>query len=63
MVPGEVMSSDLTDGMTAETVEGSEVTISTEGGVMVNGATVTTADIEASNGVIRVIDGVRMPGM
>ncbi|MGR3497104.1 fasciclin domain-containing protein [Citreimonas sp.] len=63
VVPGAVMSGDLSDGMTAETVEGSEVTISTEGGVMVNDATVTTADIEASNGVIHVIDSVLMPGM
>jgi uncharacterized surface protein with fasciclin (FAS1) repeats len=61
VVPGSVMSGDLSDGMTAETVEGSEITISTEGGVMVNDATVTTADIEASNGVIHVIDSVLMP--
>jgi uncharacterized surface protein with fasciclin (FAS1) repeats len=63
VVPGKVMSTDLSDGMTAETVEGSEVTIGTEGGVMVNDATVTTADIEASNGVIHVIDKVLMPSM
>ena len=63
VVPGAVMSGDLSDGMTAATVEGSDVTITTEGGVMVNEATVTTADIEASNGVIHVIDSVLMPGM
>ncbi len=63
VVPGKVMSSDLSDGMTAETVEGSEVTIGTEGGVTVNDANVTTADIEASNGVIHVIDKVLMPSM
>ncbi len=61
VVPGKVMSTDLTDGMTAETVEGSEVTISLDP-VMVEGANVTTADIEASNGVIHVIDAVIMPG-
>lgn len=61
VVPGKVMSGDLTDGMTAATVEGSEVTIMTEGGVMVNDANVVTADIEASNGVIHVIDKVIMP--
>ncbi|MBM9596079.1 fasciclin domain-containing protein [Roseitranquillus sediminis] len=61
VVPGEVMSSDLEDGMEAETVEGSTVTISTSGGVMVNDATVTQADIDASNGVIHVIDSVLMP--
>ena len=61
VVPGKVMSGDLSDGMTAETVQGSEVTIGTEGGVTVNEANVVTADIEASNGVIHVIDGVIMP--
>ena len=61
VVPGKVMSTDLTNGMMAGTVEGSEVTIMTEGGVMVNGANVTTADIEATNGVIHVIDAVILP--
>ena len=61
VVPGKVMSTDLSNDMTAETVEGSPVTIMTEGGVTVNGANVTTADIEASNGVIHVIDAVIMP--
>ncbi|MGB5557514.1 MAG: fasciclin domain-containing protein [Paracoccaceae bacterium] len=61
VVPGKVMSTDLSNDMKAATVEGSEVTIMTEGGVMVNGANVTTADIEASNGVIHVIDAVIMP--
>lgn len=63
VVPGKVMSGDLSDGMTAATVEGSEVTIMTEGGVMVDDATVVQPDIEASNGVIHVIDKVIMPGM
>ncbi len=63
VVAGKVMSGDLSDGMTAATVEGSDVTIKTEGGVMVNDANVTTADIEASNGVIHVIDSVLMPSM
>lgn len=63
VVPGAVMSSDLSDGMTAPTVEGSEITVKTEPEVMVNEAKVTQADIEASNGVIHVIDSVIMPGM
>jgi len=63
VVPGKVMSTDLSDGMTAATVEGSDITIKTEGGVMVNDAAVTTADVEASNGVIHVIDSVLMPSM
>ncbi|SLN66812.1 Immunogenic protein MPT70 precursor [Roseovarius gaetbuli] len=61
VVPGKVMSGDLSNGMTATTAQGSDVTIMTEGGVMVNGANVTAADIEASNGVIHVIDAVIMP--
>lgn len=61
VIPGKVMSSDLSDGMTATTVEGSDVTIGTEGGVTVQGANVTAADIEASNGVIHVIDQVILP--
>ena len=63
VVPGKVMSGDLSNGMTAATVQGGEVTIMTEGGVKVNDANVTTADIEASNGVIHVIDQVIMPAM
>ena len=52
VVAGKVMSTDLSD-----------VKIITEGGVTVGGANVTTADIEASNGVIHVIDAVIMPKM
>lgn len=62
VIAGEVMSSDLSDGMTAETVNGDEVTISiSNSGVMVDNASVVEADIEASNGVIHVIDAVIMP--
>lgn len=61
VVPGKVMSGDLSDGMMATTVQGGDVKIMTEGGVSVNGANVTAADIEASNGVIHVIDAVIIP--
>ena len=61
VVPGKVMSTDLSNGMMAETVQGGSIEIMTEGGVTVNDINVTTADIEASNGVIHVIDGVLMP--
>jgi uncharacterized surface protein with fasciclin (FAS1) repeats len=62
VVPGEVMSGDLSDGMMAETVEGSEVTISlSDYGAKVNGANIEAADIEASNGVVHVIDAVILP--
>ncbi|MGY6707997.1 MAG: fasciclin domain-containing protein [Rhizobiaceae bacterium] len=61
VVPGAVMSGDLEDGMMAATVEGSEVTFSLADGAMVDGANIVQADIEASNGVIHVIDAVIMP--
>jgi uncharacterized surface protein with fasciclin (FAS1) repeats len=63
VVPGAVMSTDLTDDMMAATVEGSDIMIDLDSGVMVNDATVIAADIEASNGVIHVIDAVIMPPM
>ncbi|MEZ5882966.1 MAG: fasciclin domain-containing protein [Paracoccaceae bacterium] len=61
VVPGAVKSTDLTEGMTAATVQGAPVTISLEGGATINGAKITAADIEASNGVIHVIDTVILP--
>jgi uncharacterized surface protein with fasciclin (FAS1) repeats len=61
VVPGKVMSGDLSNGMTATTVQGSDVTIMIADGVSINGANVTTADVEASNGVIHVIDSVILP--
>ncbi|MFS4582326.1 fasciclin domain-containing protein [Phaeobacter sp. C3_T13_0] len=61
VVPGKVMSGDLSDDMKAATVQGGEVTIDLDSGVMVDGAKVVTADIEAENGVIHVIDAVIMP--
>jgi len=61
VVPGKVMSTDLSDGMTAATANGAEVTITTTDGAKVNGANVVMADIEASNGVVHVIDAVILP--
>nr|WP_134682155.1 fasciclin domain-containing protein [Paracoccus ravus] len=61
VVPGSVMSSDLKDGMTAQTVQGGSVKIALGAGAMVNDANITQADIAASNGVIHVIDKVIMP--
>lgn len=61
VVPGKVMSTDLSDGMKAATVNGAEVTITTADGAKVNGAGVVSADIEASNGVVHVIDAVIIP--
>lgn len=64
VVAGKVYSKDLSDGMTAKTVQGADVKISLKDGkAMVNNATVTTADIEATNGVVHVIDTVILPPM
>lgn len=60
VLPAEVMSADVTAGEVA-TVEGTTVDITTDGGVKVNGATVVTADVDASNGVIHAIDAVLVP--
>jgi transforming growth factor-beta-induced protein len=62
VVPGKVMAADITDGMTAKTLEGSTVKFTVKDGkVYVNGAQVTTADVPASNGVIHVINKVLIP--
>jgi uncharacterized surface protein with fasciclin (FAS1) repeats len=54
------MAADVTAGDVA-TLEGSTIAITTDGGVMINDATVTATDVEASNGVIHVIDQVIVP--
>jgi len=62
VVPGKVMSTDITDGMTATTVQGEDITFTIkDGSVYVNDAMVVTADIETSNGVIHVINAVLIP--
>ena len=60
VVPGKVMSTDVTAGDVA-TVEGSTIAITTDMGVMVNGANVVAVDVAANNGVIHVIDAVIVP--
>ncbi|CUH84079.1 fasciclin domain-containing protein [Thalassovita mediterranea] len=62
VVPGKVMSTDLQDDMKATTVQGGDITIDLDNGVMINDASVAAADIAASNGVIHVIDKVILPG-
>lgn len=61
VVPGKVMSTDLEDGMMAETVEGSSITVDLSNGVAIDNANVVSADIEADNGVVHLIDTVIMP--
>ncbi len=62
VVAGKVMASDVAGTETmAATVEGQELKIDGSDGVKINGATVTSADVEATNGVIHVIDQVLLP--
>ncbi|HBU98774.1 fasciclin domain-containing protein [Thalassospira lucentensis] len=64
VVPGKVMSGDIAGKeMMVKSVQGDTIDVNAMNGVMVDGATVTSADIEADNGVIHVIDTVIMPGM
>ena len=61
VVPGKVMSSDVTTGAVA-TVQGQSLNVVVDGGaVKVNDAQVVKADVLASNGVIHVIDTVVLP--
>lgn len=60
VVPGKVKAANVKAGK-VKTVQGSEITITTTGGVMVNNAKVIKTDIVADNGVIHVIDTVIMP--
>jgi len=62
VLEGAVMAADVVELSSAETLQGQSVDISTEGGkVMIDGAEVLITDIEASNGVIHVIDSVILP--
>lgn len=62
VVAGKVMAADVMKIDSAATLQGQAVTITTANGkVMINNATVVTADIEASNGVIHVIESVLLP--
>eukprot|EP01013_Petalomonas_cantuscygni_P010947 TRINITY_DN24217_c0_g1_i1.p1 TRINITY_DN24217_c0_g1~~TRINITY_DN24217_c0_g1_i1.p1 ORF type:complete len:627 (-),score=9.05 TRINITY_DN24217_c0_g1_i1:53-1840(-) len=60
------LSTDLSDGQTLTTLQGSMLEVSTSGGVFIGDATdtdaqVTNADVETSNGVVHIIDKVLLP--
>lgn len=62
VVEGSYPSSELSDGDTLTTMEGTDLTVNVDGStITVGGAEVVQADIEAGNGVIHVIDGVLQP--
>lgn len=62
VVPGKVMAADVTGIEKAKTVQGQEIKVKVKDGkVHIDGATVIAADVEASNGVIHVIDSVILP--
>lgn len=62
VVAGKVMSTDLSNGQEAATVQGEKVKVSIYGGkVKISGANVIAADVNASNGVVHVIDAVILP--
>jgi uncharacterized surface protein with fasciclin (FAS1) repeats len=62
VVPGALRAADLKDGQKLKTVEGSELTVQVKDGmVMIDGATVTIADVISSNGVTHVVNTVMMP--
>jgi uncharacterized surface protein with fasciclin (FAS1) repeats len=62
VVPGALTADRLKDGQELETVEGESLTVSISGGtVKIDDATVVRPDVDASNGVVHVIDGVLTP--
>ncbi|WP_163381887.1 fasciclin domain-containing protein [Cyclobacterium sp. SYSU L10401] len=64
VVPGNIKASDLENGMEVETVQGQKIKVMlADGKAMINEATVTAADIEATNGMVHVIDSVILPEM
>ena len=62
VVPGKVMAKDVVGLSSATTANGQDISIKVyDGKVMIDNATVVATDIEASNGVIHVIDSVILP--
>ena len=61
VVAGKVMAKDVAGVKSAKTVQGGELHVDANHGVKINNAKVTQADVEASNGVIHVIDTVLLP--
>ena len=62
VLAGKVMAESVADGLAADTLQGAPVSFSiVDGKPMINGANIVATDVEASNGVIHVIDAVILP--
>ncbi len=64
VIPGEVRAEDLSGTISAETLQGGMITIAVgdDGTIVVNEAKVLDTNLEASNGIVHVIDSVLIPG-
>ncbi len=63
VVPGKVTSNEVIASSSATTLQGQKVNISKNDGVKINQAKVIITGVEATNGVIHIIDSVLMPAM
>jgi uncharacterized surface protein with fasciclin (FAS1) repeats len=64
VVPGEILAEEVSDGQQVETLQGETLTFAVaDDAVTVNGVNIALTDVEASNGVIHVIDGVLTPSV
>ncbi len=63
VVSGKVMAADVSDGLAADSLQGAPLTftVGADGAVKIGDVNVVATDVEASNGVIHVIDAVLMP--
>jgi uncharacterized surface protein with fasciclin (FAS1) repeats len=61
LVPGRMTGADISGRISAETLQGEALAISNNGVVRIDGARLVSGDLEASNGVIHVIDRVLLP--
>ena len=61
VVPGKITASQVASISKAKTLHGQSLTVDTNDGVKIDNAKVIAADVEASNGVIHVIDTVLLP--
>lgn len=59
IIPGKILANEFTDGETATSIGNGELKVQKSGNnLMINSAFITTADIEASNGVVHIVDTV-----